>query len=94
MDKLIVMQADFKWYSNTFPNDVVEAHCYVVDIVWTDREQIHNRINNSWCSHSVVIDSAIYISAHDQFAQYLSKFLAVQRMYVYSADMCAKSCTG
>ena len=29
--------------------DVVEAHCYVVDIGRTDREQIRSRINNNWC---------------------------------------------
>ena len=28
-------------------NNVVEAHCYVVDIGRTDREQIRSRINNS-----------------------------------------------
>ena len=28
-------------------NDVVEAHCYIVDIGRTDREQIHSRINNN-----------------------------------------------
>ena len=27
--------------------DVVEAHCYVVDIGQTDREQIRSRINNN-----------------------------------------------
>ena len=27
--------------------DVVEAHCYVVDIGRTDREQIRSRINNN-----------------------------------------------
>ena len=30
-------------------DDVVEAHCYVVDIGQTDREQICSRINNNWC---------------------------------------------
>ena len=29
--------------------NVVEAHCYVLDIGPTDREQIHSRINNNWC---------------------------------------------
>ena len=29
--------------------DVVEAHCYVVDIGRTDHEQIRSRINNNWC---------------------------------------------
>ena len=28
-------------------DDVVEAHCYIVDIGWTDREQIRSRINNN-----------------------------------------------
>ena len=28
-------------------NDVVEAHCYVVDIGQTDREHIRSRINNN-----------------------------------------------
>ena len=28
-------------------DDVVEAHCYVVDIGRTDREQIRSRINNN-----------------------------------------------
>ena len=28
-------------------NDVVEAHCYVVNIRRTDREQIRSRINNN-----------------------------------------------
>ena len=27
--------------------DVVEAHCYVVDIEWTDCEQIHSRIKDN-----------------------------------------------
>ena len=30
-----------------FNIDVVEAHCYVVDIGQTDREQIRSRINNN-----------------------------------------------
>ena len=29
--------------------DVLEAHCYVVDVGRTDREQICSRINNNWC---------------------------------------------
>ena len=29
--------------------DVVEAHCYVVNIGQTDRELIRSRINNNWC---------------------------------------------
>ena len=29
--------------------DVIEAHCYFVDIGRTDREQIHSRINNNDC---------------------------------------------
>ena len=29
--------------------DVVEAHCYFVDIGQTDCEQIHSRINNNDC---------------------------------------------
>ena len=29
--------------------DIVEAHCYFVDIGQTDREQIRNRINNNDC---------------------------------------------
>ena len=34
----------------TFPNnDIVEAHCYFVDIGRTDREQIRSRINNNDC---------------------------------------------
>ena len=28
-------------------NDVVDAHCYVVNIRRTDREQIRSRINNN-----------------------------------------------
>ena len=30
-------------------NDIVEAHCYFVDIRRTDREQIRSRINNNDC---------------------------------------------
>ena len=30
-------------------NDIVEAHCYFVDIGGTDREQIRSRINNNDC---------------------------------------------
>ena len=30
-------------------NDIVEAHCYFVDIGRTDREQIRSRINNNDC---------------------------------------------
>ncbi len=30
-------------------HDIVEAHCYFVDIGRTDREQIHSRINNNDC---------------------------------------------
>ena len=30
-------------------NDVVEAHCYFVNIGLTDREQIHSRCNNDDC---------------------------------------------
>ena len=29
--------------------DVVEAHCYIVNIGRTDGEQIRSRINNNWC---------------------------------------------
>ena len=36
-------------YVRSMINDVIEAHCYVVDIEWTDREQIRSRINNNWC---------------------------------------------
>ena len=36
-------------YVDIIANDVVEAHCYVVDIGRTDREQIRSRINNNWC---------------------------------------------
>ena len=32
-----------------FPDDIVEAHCYFVDIGRTDREQIRSRINNNDC---------------------------------------------
>ena len=35
--------------NNIWTNDVVEAHCYVVDIGQTDHEQIHSRITNNWC---------------------------------------------
>ena len=37
------------WYTNTCNNDIVEAHCYFVDIGRTDREQIRSRINNNDC---------------------------------------------
>ena len=30
-------------------NDIVEAHCYFVDIGRIDREQIRSRINNNDC---------------------------------------------
>ena len=30
-------------------NDVIEAHCYFVDIGRIDREQIRSRINNNDC---------------------------------------------
>ena len=30
-------------------HDIVEAHCYFVDIGRTDREQIRSRINNNDC---------------------------------------------
>ena len=30
-------------------SDIVEAHCYFVDIGRTDREQIRSRINNNDC---------------------------------------------
>ena len=30
-------------------DDIVEAHCYFVDIGRTDREQIRSRINNNDC---------------------------------------------
>ena len=30
-------------------HDIVEAHCYFVDIGQTDREQIRSRINNNDC---------------------------------------------
>ena len=33
----------------TTVEDIVEAHCYFVDIGRTDREQIHSRINNNDC---------------------------------------------
>ena len=33
----------------TLQHDVVEAHCYFVDIGRTDREQIRSRINNNDC---------------------------------------------
>ena len=29
--------------------DVVEAHCYVVNIRWNHCKQIRSRINNNWC---------------------------------------------
>ena len=32
-----------------FYSDIVEAHCYFVDIGRTDREQIRSRINNNDC---------------------------------------------
>ena len=32
-----------------YTNDVVEAHCYFVDIGRTDCEQIRSRINNNDC---------------------------------------------
>ena len=35
-------------YNDTHP-DIVEAHCYFVDIGRTDREQIRSRINNNDC---------------------------------------------
>ena len=31
------------------PDDIVEAHCYFVDIGRIDREQIRSRINNNDC---------------------------------------------
>ena len=33
----------------TCVHDIVEAHCYFVDIGRTDREQIRSRINNNDC---------------------------------------------
>ena len=38
-----------RYKQNTQICDVVEAHCYVVDIGRTDHEQIRSRINNNWC---------------------------------------------
>ena len=35
--------------TNIFRDDIVEAHCYFVDIGRTDREQIRSRINNNDC---------------------------------------------
>ena len=65
-----------KGTTDVITNDVVEAHCYVVDIGRTDHEQIRSRINNNWKHKtvrswqrptwpkrpaSVVIDSATYL---------------------------------
>ena len=36
-------------HHNMQNNDVVETHCYFVDIGRTDREPIHSRINNNDC---------------------------------------------
>ena len=36
-------------HTDTNIHDVVEAHCYVVDIGRTSCEQICGRINNNWC---------------------------------------------
>ena len=35
--------------NNAILDDIVEAHCYFVDIGRTDREQIRSRINNNDC---------------------------------------------
>ena len=35
--------------NNNIINDIVEAHCYFVDIGRIDREQIRSRINNNDC---------------------------------------------
>ena len=35
--------------SDSMRDDIVEAHCYFVDIGRTDREQIRSRINNNDC---------------------------------------------
>ena len=37
------------WEIDKLCNDIVEAHCYFVDIGRTDREQIRSRINNNDC---------------------------------------------
>ena len=81
------------WHARIMMSQSDEAHCYVVNIRWTDCEQIRSRINNNWlqdvlafvncvqnccvrswqrptwpeCPASVVIDSATYVSAHNQF---------------------------
>ena len=36
-------------YKRYRTNDVIEVHCYFVDIGWTDCEQIRSRINNNDC---------------------------------------------
>ena len=36
-------------YRNLYTADIVEAHCYFVDIGRIDREQIRSRINNNDC---------------------------------------------
>ena len=37
------------FYKLSMTDDIVEAHCYFVDIGRTDREQIRSRINNNDC---------------------------------------------
>ena len=39
----------FVFMLQTIIDDIVEAHCYFVDIGRTDREQIRSRINNNDC---------------------------------------------
>ena len=44
--------------------DVVEAHCYVVDIRRTNREQIRSRIHNNWCKTEAYVAETFCTSSY------------------------------
>ena len=88
--------------------DVEEAHCYVVDIGQTDREQIRSIINNNCyvglcqlrtnCTQLtkayVAEMSCIswywfcYVSAHDQFAWYVTSWQSCNEARVFQGKLC------
>ena len=63
--------------------DVVEAHCYVVNIGRTDHEHTHSKTNNSWCKTfwlcrplSIAYKSLLTISSPDTCCTYLCMYMA------------------
>ena len=55
-----IIRCNIQAKENAPPDNVVEASCFIVNIGWTDCEQICSRINNNWCRSFAFVNCIYY----------------------------------